>query len=166
MGSTRDDLLTPTLEADLDVHAFERPWNPQSILWAGFFGGPLAGGLLHAWNDRRLKRGRQFPFTLLATLLVALLTSAVSGWLWTRAADYTTGRMWMRIGQRGVGVALCLVLTSLQQKRFRAYEMAGLERGKLFRTGLITVLVAGTLQSFLTVGVYLGLGGVIPEDDG
>lgn len=160
-GSTQDELLRPTLGADFDVRSFRAPFDPRNLLWAGFFGGPLAGGALLAWNTWRLRQPRQLGWVVGLSLVLTLGCAAVGGW-WLHAHGLEEQRTTVRLAQRAVGALFVLCCVPAQKKRFDAFALAGGTPGKVLVPSLVAIFGLGALQALLTAGVYAGLGGGSP----
>ena len=144
--ATTDELLQPTLSADFDVHAYRRPWNPRNLIWSGFLGGPLSGGVLVALNHRRLNQPRQ-ALVALAFTIACCIALAVGLALWGPLLDGPNGRRSVRFAISAVGSVLTLVLAAPQNKRFEAYTAAGLAPGKLLWPALAAIVGLGLLQA-------------------
>ena len=152
--ATTDELLRPTLSADFDVHAFRKPWNPRHLVWSGFLGGPLSGGVLAALNYRRLNQNSR-AFVALAVTLVVCLAFAVAWALWGPPLDEARGRQSWHLPVRAVGCVLTLALSAPQNKLFDAYRAADLEPGKLLWPAVAAILVLGFLQNVFLLFVTL-----------
>lgn len=150
--ATTDELLQPTLSADFDVHAFRRPWNPRNLIWSGFIGGPLSGGVLAALNYRRLNQPAR-ALVALAVTFVVCLAFAVAWALWGSPLDEAPGRQSARLSVRAVGCVLTLALSAPQGKLFEAYKAADLEPGKLLWPAVASIIVLGFLQNVLLAAV-------------
>ncbi len=164
MGAPPDDLLTPTLSADFDVHAFRRPWNPRHLFWSGFLGGPLAGGVLAGLNYRRLNQPRRANVAFALAALAGVLL-AVGFVLWLRGrGEEVEARSTGRIALRAVGGFLTMALAAPQNQRFDAYTAAGLAPGKLLGPAVAAIFGLGILQTLLALAFGAAL--VLMESKG
>lgn len=149
-----DDLLTPTLTAADDALGFGRPWNPNGVTLASFFGGPLTAAGLFAINARRLGLPRQVvpilvSFGLLAVLHIAVIIKAKQGEL---AVDDRS----IRLGSSLVTVVAALGIARLQGHRFRLFVRSGGDLAPLFRIGILAVVLGIVAHASLTA-LFLGL---------
>lgn len=134
-----DDLFTPTVR-DAQVPT-ERPWNPDSIVYPAFFGGPLAGTVLGILNGRKLLLSRSH------LMLIALAGAvAVSGRLVFTALQ---GHSAARIGGAMAGVLVWLVVNALQRKAFRAAVHNELEPASLVGPGFAAAIGCGLIEVVL-----------------
>jgi hypothetical protein len=148
MSASHDDLLQPTLSADLDVRNYRRLFRPQSILWPAFFGGPVAGGILFGLNYARMGRRDLASRCWVGGVAVALVLAFVIGWYITEpalreaAVDRTRkpDTSLTRIAFAGISVAIGWFIAKHQNPRFDAWEGGRNEPAKLLFPGLLAVL--------------------------
>jgi hypothetical protein len=126
-----DDLFRPTVR-EFPVSG-KRPWRPESIFYAAFFGGPLTAGLLGVVNGRRL--GLPTP----RVLLIALAGVAGFG-LWIVAALLTDANNVVRLFGSITGSLAWLVVIAFQRGPFRAYAYGDGEPAKLLVPGLLAAI--------------------------
>jgi hypothetical protein len=138
-----DDLFTPTVR---DSQApTEKPWNPDSIVYAAFFGGPLAGAVLGILNGRKLLLSRSHLLLIALAGVVAIAGRLVfTAWQGHAAA---------RIGGAMAGVLVWLVVNALQRKAFRAAIHNGLEPASLVGPGIAAAIGCGLIEVILIVAV-------------
>ncbi|GLZ00109.1 hypothetical protein [Actinoplanes sp. NBRC 103695] len=134
-----DDLFTPTVR-ERPVSG-KRPWRPESIFYAAFFGGPLTAGLLGVINGRRL--GVPAPRVLL-TALAGL--AGFGAWI-VSAATLVDANNAVRLVGSITGALAWLVVIAFQRAPFRAYTYGDGEPAKLFLPGLLTALGLGFFQA-------------------
>lgn len=142
-----DELLRPTLPADLDVRAFGHPFRPQSILWPTFFGGPLAGGIVFGMNYARLGRRDLAARTWIAGLALALALGCVIGRFVIGAeAGGGPDKRLVRYAVAGFSVAIGWFVAKHQEPRFAAWESATEKPpANLWLPGLLAVLAGAAV---------------------
>jgi len=160
MSARPDELLQPTLSADLDVRLYGRLFRPQSILWPTFFGGPLAAGILFGLNYARMGRRDLALRCWIGGVVVALVVAFCVGWYITepaltqavvnRARKPDTAMTRAIIA--GISVAIGWFIAKHQEPRFNAWEGRRNEPANLWVPGILAI-VAG---AFFIVGVSLG----------
>ena len=155
-----EDLFTPTLSEDDDALDFDQPWNPQSLVFATFFGGFLTGGILFGLNFKRLGRPeRAWP---------CIVGGAILTLAWTYFAVDARQRGWyegdsglrsaVRIAQRALPVIVALWIAQLQKRRFRVYEGAHGEGARALVPGFLAVLLSMVVTFGLAFSLQLLLG--------
>ncbi|MFG1606544.1 hypothetical protein [Actinoplanes sp. NPDC049265] len=126
-----DDLFRPTVR-ERPVSG-RRPWRPESIFYASFFGGPLTAGLLGVVNGRRLG----LPGS--KVLLIAL--AAVAGFgLWIVAALLTDANNLVRLFGSITGSLAWLVVIAFQRGPFRAYTYGDGQPASLVWPGIVSAV--------------------------
>jgi hypothetical protein len=154
------ELLTPSLTAADDLLGTERPWVPD-VVWAlTVIAGPIGGGALLAWNDRRLGIRGRWPWILVVMVSVALVAESLlllarsRGWIPPGRSD--ASRALTFVGHLLAAlVAGCFVVR--QRRRFQLFVMSpgtG-EPARLLGWALLAIL--------LNVVVILGLEHVTGE---
>lgn len=148
MNARNDELLQPTLAADLDVRGFGRLFKPQSILWPTFFGGPIAGGILFGMNYARMGRRELATRCWAAAAIVGVLYGIGAGLYLSQpgALENTTDSRGttrlMRYALMGASVGIGWFVAKHQEQRFAAWESASRTPANLWGPGLAAV-VAG-----------------------
>ena len=158
--SRDEDLLRPTLNEEDDVVAFDRPWDPWSLAFVTFFGGPIAGGILYSWNFRRLGMPAKAPWCLAGFLLlgVAVTVFALSRMDYPlgaeeRRAAGSTARMWMRI----CALAAAGIAIAQQRRRYRLFVFHGGGSARLFLPALGILLASILAQVVLVMVVVMAI---------
>lgn len=151
MNARNDELLQPTLAADLDVRGFGRLFKPQSILWPTFFGGPIAGGILFGMNYARMGRRDLAVRCWTAAAIVGVLFAigvglyfSQPGVLDSNADARGTSRV-ARYAIMGASVGMGWFVAKHQEPRFAAWESAANEPAKLLGPGLLAVIVGASV---------------------
>lgn len=149
MPAAEDDLLRPTLAVDLDVQRMSRPFDPSSLIWAAFLGGPLGGGPLYALNYRRLGRPIASRNALVLSVLVGVGAAFAAAWVVRAveqgAVEWTNARHGVRV----LGLVLGYALAHDQRKSFRAYEASGSPVGKALWPSVVAIAAGAALQAGL-----------------
>ena len=144
--SSDSDLLDPDFnhvgeEAFGDI----APWNPSSIIYNAFLGGPLPAGLLFALNTKRLGRPAAFAPSLAIAFLAGLgLPTLVLLYL------QSSGPIARRDAQFGIqilGLLLGFGWAPFQRPRFEAYSREGLVAASLWKPGFIAILASLAIQA-------------------
>jgi hypothetical protein len=148
------DLLQPSLAPDLDANRFQRPWDPTSLPYTGFWGGPIAGGILTAINWRRLGSPGRARSVLLWTALVAF---ALPLHVTLRRLDLTDGtpldhRQAGRLLSVIVGVGFTFLVSRKQRALVEAWEAEQHKPASLWRPGFLAILLGRALELVL-IGV-------------
>ncbi|MEV8371340.1 hypothetical protein AB0P21_01330 [Kribbella sp. NPDC056861] len=141
-----DDLLRPTIGADVDMSA--RPWRLMSQAYVAFFGGVIATTVIAFLNARRLGvpvRGRwQIALSGLAgLLLVAFVLEMLTGEVSVLSAVDSSGT---RVVIRVIAVLTCLLQLRIQQPMDRAFQLRGAEYKSLWLPGLAAVIGGGLFE--------------------
>ena len=142
--SMSDDLFTPTVR-ERPVSG-KRPWRPESIFYAAFFGGPLTAGVLGVINGRRLG----LPAS--KNLLIALAAVAGFGG-WILAASLAEANNVVRLAGSITGSLAWLAVIAFQRRPFRAFEYADGVPSRLLLPGLLTAIALAFLQAAIILVV-------------
>jgi len=161
MKPGHDELLRPSLSADYDVRSYRPLFRPEGLLYAAFFGGPLAGLILYGVNYSRM--GRR-DLARNAWIAGAVLTVVIGGLIaWYLADSWSeTGRTrtpsWIRFSVNGLGVGIGWFVAKHQSSRFEAWQSAGNTPAKGFFPGLAAVLLSAVVMLAIVFGglKYLG----------
>lgn len=151
------DLFAPSLDERDDSEGFGTAFDPRSLWFACFFGGPVAATILFALNARRLGQPKQVVPLALGFLAVTFATLTVGTYVAMTGAgadataDASLGRN-VRMGTRIVGLALGGVGYFLQRRRFELYLGEGREPAKALLP-CIGVIVLSALVSLVWVSV-------------
>ena len=116
-----------------------RVWSPFGIAWITFLLSVLAGGILHALNERRLGRERSWRATLYRNLFLGTLL-------------LLPGLLHMRPGPASLlsgNLLIALYFYKTQSDLFTQHVAAGGARARLWFPVLVT-LGAGVLYFVLT----------------
>lgn len=156
-----EDLLRPTLDDRHDARGFKKPFDPQSLWFASFFGGPITATLLFTLNAYRLGRSRQawaigigFSIVTVVLMLFAVHTTfdAELGTLGQVSdGERTAGRMRSRV----LAIAMGAVGYFLQRKRFRLYLHEGRTAAKALLPSILAIIVSIVLSFVLLVPLAL-----------
>lgn len=166
MNARNDELLQPTLAADLDVRGFGRLFKPQSILWPTFFGGPIAGGILFGMNYARMGRRDLAVRCWTAAAVVGVLFAIGVGLYFSQPgalggdSDARGTTRVMRYVIMGASVGMGWFVAKHQEPRFTAWESASNAPAKLLGPGLLAVIV-GALVLGAVIVATLALRGVL-----
>lgn len=133
-----DDLFSPTVREH--PVSRKRPWRPESIFYAAFFGGPLTAAVLGVINGRRL--GVPAP----KVLLTALAGLAGFG-AWIVAATVVDANNVVRLFGSITGSLAWLVVIAFQRAPFRAYTYGDGEPARLVLPGIVTAIVLVVAQA-------------------
>jgi len=157
MNARDDDLLQPTLAADLDVRAYGRLFRPQSVLWPSFFGGPLAGATLFGINYARMGRRDLALRCWIGGVLLALVLATAVAWYLSGGWGATVGSQrpetrWMRYVVSGTSVAIGWFIAKNQAPRYTAWEGAGNAPANLWLPGILAVIAGAILFIGATFG--------------
>ncbi len=146
MPLVTDELFTPTIK-DAKVPT-RPPWNPDSIIYPAFFGGPLAGSVLGFLNGRKLLLSRSHLLLIAGTGTVAFAARA--------ALTATVLPSYARsIVAAIAGVVVWLVVAALQRKAFRAAIQNGRDAVSLVGPGIAAAIGFGVLEFAFIYGVLL-----------
>ncbi|HEU5109070.1 MAG TPA: hypothetical protein VFT95_11025, partial [Micromonosporaceae bacterium] len=128
----------PTIQARTEPRV--APWNPRSIVYAAFFGGPLAATVLGVLNVRRLAAGPAAAAAILAAGVAAI------GARFGIAA--TMGeRPGAQIARGLCGVAVWGVVMLVQKRPFRVWSLAHeRDHASLLWPGLAAAIGCGVLE--------------------
>lgn len=141
-------LLRPSLAPDLSARGFRRPWRPTSLLYAAFWGGPVAGGVLAALNWQRLGQPGRGRWALLWTLPVALGLPLL---LLARQEGWTEGTVFelrlSRVLLVAVAVGFTYAVSRAQHGLVNAFEAQDGKPASLWLPGLAAI-VLGRLAEF------------------
>ena len=140
----QDELFQPTIH-DRPVSG-KPPWRPQSILYPGFFGGPLAAAVLGVVNGRR----GGLPPVRVALIAAAGLIAFGARFAVSAAYD---GGVIIRMSGYLAGIAVALLVLAWQRQPFRTFSYGGGDPASLVRPGLLAAVVFGLLEA----GVIFGL---------
>lgn len=136
----QDELFSPTIEEQ--PAPGKPPWRPESILYPGFFGGPLAAATLGVLNGGRLALPRPQLF--------AIAAAGVAGFGGRLAiAAAVDGNAPVRFGAMIAGILVSLVVLAFQRKPFRAYTYRGGEPASLVGPGFAAAIGLGLLEAVL-----------------
>ena len=142
---SQPDLLRPTLTAEDDIAAANRPWSPMVLLYLSFFFGLPAGGGLAALNYQRFgRKERVFSTAMLAAVGGALLIG-INAWGVVAPAEFfadSGGRRLLRLGTQGLSILFTYLLARDQFRLFRAYTHTGKEPGSLWAPGAIAAVLS------------------------
>ena len=139
-----DDLFTPTVTDKASDLA--RPWRVDSLLFPGFFGGPLAATVLGVINGRRLGVGTRAQAAVVATGLLAIVGRLV---VITAVGEFTGVRVVIALA--GVTVWGAILLT--QRRAFRGFQLTGGEPARLLWPGLAAAIGGFVVEALLLVAV-------------
>jgi hypothetical protein len=135
-----DDLFTPTVTDKASDLA--RPWRVDSLLYPGFFGGPLAATVLGVINGRRLGVGTRAQAAVVTAGLLAIVGRLV---IITAVGQFTGTRI--VIAMAGVAVWGAILLT--QRRAFRGFQLTGGEPASLLWPGLAAAIGGFVVEALL-----------------
>lgn len=156
------DLLRPSLgEADR-ADGFDRPFDPGGLVFVGFFGGFLAGGLAAWLNDRRLGLHARARRTLRLTILLSGLAYAAGVvMLLQMTPEALAGiRTPMRVVNRILPALFAGWLARGQQARFEIFEASDGQARSIWRPAIGMILLSLVLSAPL---MLMTLGRVVEE---
>jgi hypothetical protein len=160
VGTSRDDLLAPSLQGEARVEpltAGRRPWQLTSQFYVAFFGGALAVAAIAWVNAQRLRAPRETQRWILVLGGLGVLASVIVSYL-LYGSDF---RRATRFGYRIVAVLLAGALYKLQESADRVYSFRapggeGDQYDRMWGPGLLATFVGGAAQLVIIfVGVAL-----------
>ena len=160
--NSADDLLSPTLEERDNPTGFDDPFQPQSLVYGSFFGGPLVAAFFFGWNFRKLGEPKKAP---IAVLLFLALGSAYFLYPFVAAEDYLalTGQeksdlmRTPRLINRAVTTLFAVIVAVLQNRRFELFTASGGTAKKAFWPIVIVTAIVTALTFALLFLVALFL---------
>jgi hypothetical protein len=168
-GIQDQDLFRPTLDTRHDHAGIGRPFDPNSLVFAAFFLGPVGGGWLLWRNFRELGMAKAARwcaagFAVLTLAMVAMTVAVTTpketegkrpAAARSRAAEKPAEESEGRRGTRNVRlivqaatVVVALVAARFQKGRFRIFERQGGDARPAFKPALVAFIVG--------VPVYIG----------
>ncbi len=147
-----DELLRPTIGADLDMSA--RPWRLMSQAYVAFFGGVIATTVIATVNARRLGVPASGRRLILLSGGIGLVLAAISLVLLT---DELTASSGTRVAIRVIAVLTCLAQLRIQQPMDRAFQLRGTEYKSLWGPGIAAVIGCGLLEVLLLALVVIAV---------
>lgn len=159
MDAADDDLLAPTLTPLDDAVGFDRPWNPQWLVFVAAIGGLMAAGWLLGENFRRLGRPERRWLTVALTTAVALATVSfgvwvhLHGWPGAYVAGNQEHKRMFRLANQALAIAVALGVAAVQQPRWRIFARHGGEHAPLFRDAVVAIAAAVAVQALAAAGV-------------
>ena len=126
-ANAEGDLFTPSLDASYDATDIEPPWQPRSLLWPSFIGGPITGTILY-WRNAGFigrKSDRKLIVSLFLLLMLAACLAQIEGLRRTKLellANPLRYRDWVHYATRGATLLIAFWLGSRQEQRFRIYR--------------------------------------------
>jgi hypothetical protein len=147
-----DDLLRPTIGADVDLSA--RPWRLMSQAYVAFFGGVIATTVIALLNARRLGVPAQGQRLIALSGLGGLVLAAIALVLLT---DEVTASSGTRVAIRIIAVLTCLGQLRIQQPMDRAFQLRGAEYKSLWGPGIAAVIGCGLLEVGLLALVVMAV---------
>lgn len=140
----QDELFRPTIHERPPPG--RPPWRPESILYPGFFGGPLAAATLGVLNGRRLGL-RAGPLAAIAAAGVAAFAGRVV------AAGLTEGNSGARLGGAVGGILVWLLVLAFQRRPFRAHVYGGGEPARMIGPGFAAAIGCGLLEAIVILAL-------------
>jgi len=157
------DLLQPALDSGFDVRRFKALFDPTSMFWPCFLGGPIACGLLLGLNYRNMNMRRMALWVWVGSVLIEILAFGLILWVTAGPGAGEEGkplRSIMRVAHAGGSVFLGWYVGRLQRPQFQAFINARRHPRRLFWPGVGAILVG--LVSILAL-VILGALVFAPE---
>ncbi len=148
-----EELFTPTVTAEDDAVGFDYPWNPYSIVFATFFAGVFAGGLLFALNYRRLGQPRRCLPVAVGASAIAIVVYLMANLLIGKGIVQIDGIQPHRIVKfitQMLAVILALAMAATQHKRFRLAQYSDQPLGRLLLPGLAAVALGVIVERWGT----------------
>lgn len=142
-GIGTDPLLQSTVEAPSSGPA---PWRTSSMFYVGFFGGPIAIGILGTLNARRLRADAR-TVAIVAASSLALLAA----WVVYAMAFHEPGRPSLRLVAAGCGAVAHLVQQQVLARQTRIFDMGRREPASLWMPGIAAVVASVIVSSVLLV---------------
>ena len=140
----QDELFRPTIHERPPPG--RPPWRPESILYPGFFGGPLAAATLGVLNGRKLGL-RAGPLAAIAAAGVAAFAGRVV------AAGLTEGNSGARLGGAVGGILVWLLVLAFQRRPFRAHVYGGGEPARMIGPGFAAAIGCGLLEAIVILAL-------------
>lgn len=137
----QEDLFSPTIRPPQPPG--RRPWRPESIVYAAFFGGPTAAATLGVLNGRRLG--------LPGVRLAAIAAAGVAGFGVRVAVASVSDNAMVRLSGALAGLLVWLLVLLWQRAPFRALTYRGVEPAGLVWPGLAAFVGCGLLEAALIV---------------
>ena len=148
------DLLQPALDSGFDVRRFKALFDPTSLFWPCFLGGPIAGGLLLGRNYSSMNMRRKAYWVWAGSALIEVLAFAIIVWVTSgpgAGQDGKSLRSIMRVAHAGGSVFLGWYVGRLQRPQFQAFVNAGRHPRRLFWPGFGAILVGGVSMFALVI---------------